>query len=140
MRPIAHSKLTMNTSILATLSAISLLALAGCNKAESPAKVDSDVAEATRSAIENDTHAEAKAASVEADTRNDVAAAEKKADATNADASADADVTRAEGVNQVTLERCEGLSGDLQRTCKDEANAALDIAKANAKAMKASHQ
>ena len=92
------------------------------------------------SAAENDIKAEAKEASVEADTRNDVAAAEKKADAKNADASADADVARAEGVNNVTIEKCEALSGDLQRACKDKANAALDMARANAKAMKASHQ
>ena len=127
-------------TMLAALSVMWLLALAGCNKAESPAKVDSDVAKAAQSAAANDIKAEAKEASIEASTRSDVAAAEKKADAKNADASADADVTRAEGVNRVTIEKCEALSGDLQRACKDKANAALDIARANTKAMKASHQ
>lgn len=126
--------------MLVALSAISLLALAGCNKAESPAKVDSDVAKAAMSAAENDIKAEAKEDKVEAGTREDVAAAEQKADAKNTDVSADADVTRAEGVNKVTIEKCEALSGDLQRACKDKANAALDMAKANAKALKASHQ
>jgi hypothetical protein len=129
----------MKTPMIAALSAISLLALAGCNKAESPAKVDRDVAKATQSAAENDIKAEAKEASIEAGTRSDVAAAEEKADAKNADASADADVTRAEGVNKVAIEKCEALSGDLQRACKDKANAELEIARANTKAMKASH-
>ena len=130
----------MKQPILVALSAIALLALAGCNKAESPAKVDSDVAKAAQSAAENDIKAEAKEDKVESGAREDVAAAEQKAIAQNTDASADADVTRAEGVNKVTIEKCEVLSGDLQRACKDKANAALDMAKANAKALKASHQ
>lgn len=129
----------MNTPMLVALSAISLLAISGCNKAESPAKVDSDVAKAAQSAAENDAKAEEKESKVEAGTRSDLAAAEQKADAKDADASADADVTRAEGVNTVRIEKCEALSGDLQQACKDKANAELDIAKANAKAMKASH-
>jgi hypothetical protein len=129
----------MNTPLLATLSAISLLALAGCNKADAPAKVESDVAKAAHSAAENDIKAAAKEDAVEEGTRSDVAAAEMKAYSKNADASADADVTRAEGLNSVTIEKCEALSGDLQRACKDKANAELDVARANAKAMKASH-
>jgi hypothetical protein len=130
----------MNTPSLVALSAISLLALAGCNKAESPATVDSDVAKAAQSAVQNDLKAEAKEDKVESDTREDVAVATEKADAKNTDVSADADVTHAEGVNKVAIEKCEALSGDLQRACKDKANAALDMAKANAKALKASHQ
>jgi hypothetical protein len=137
--PKKFRELTMNTSMLAALGAISLLTLAGCNKAEAPAKVESDVAKASHSAAENDIKAEAKEASVEAGTRNDVATAEQNADAKNADASADADVTRAEGVKSVAIEKCEALSGDSQRACKDKATAALDMARANAKAMKASH-
>jgi hypothetical protein len=121
----------MKTAMLAALSAMSLLALGGCNSAESPARVASDVAKAAQSAAENDIKAEAKEASIETGTRSDVAIAEKKADAKNADASADADVTRAEGVNRVTIEKCEALSGDLQSACKDKANDALDIARAN---------
>ncbi|MEJ1963736.1 MAG: hypothetical protein WDO56_20125 [Gammaproteobacteria bacterium] len=129
----------MKTSIILALSAISFLALAGCNKAESPAKVDSDVTKAAESAAEKDIKADEKQAGVEAGVNKDLASAEQTADAKTADAAADAAVTHAEGINKVTVEKCEALSGDLQQACKDKAAATLDLAKANAKAMKAAH-
>ena len=59
------------------------------------------------------------------------------ADTKTADASADAAVTRAEGNHKVATTKCELMAGDAQKACKDEADAALEMAKAKAKATKA---
>jgi hypothetical protein len=129
----------MKTRFLMAFTAIAIFSLAGCNKAESPAKVDSDVSKAAAAAAQKDVKAEEKQADADAAANKDLAAAADKADTQSTDAAAEAAVTHAEGVNKVALEQCEALSGDAQSACKDKANAALDMAKANAKAMKAAH-
>ena len=98
---------------------------AGCNKAESPGKVDSDVAKAANKAAENDVKANEDEAKTAQSANEDVAKDEEKADAKTADAAADTAVTQAEGDNKVALAKCEALSGDAQKNCKDEANARL---------------
>jgi hypothetical protein len=40
----------------------------------------------------------------------------------------------------VALQKCDALSGDSQKACKDQADAKYDLAKANAKAMLASQK
>ncbi len=127
----------MRATLFWTLTAAALLAAGGCNKAESPAKVDSDVSKAADSAAQKDVKANEKLAETDAAANKDVAQAQEKADAKTADAAADNAVTQAEGDNKVALEKCETLGGDAQKACKDQANAALDMAKARAKAMKA---
>jgi len=129
----------MNTMmrVIFAAAAAAMLGIAGCNKAESPAKVDSDVAKAANTAAENDVKADEKEAKVEASAGAGVAKEQEKADAKTADAAADTAVTQAEGDNKVALQKCEALSGDAQKSCKEQANAALDEAKARAKAIKA---
>jgi hypothetical protein len=129
----------MNMQILWTLGVVSLLALAGCNKAESPATVQNDVAKATNSAADKDAKAAQKQAETEASANKDVGSAEQKADSQTASAAADTAVTEAEGSNKIALAKCEAMSGDLQQACKEKANAALDMAKAKAKQLKAEH-
>jgi hypothetical protein len=129
----------MSRQILWALGATALLALAGCNKAESPATVQNDVAKAADSAAEKDAKAAKEQADTQASASKDVGVAEEKADSRTASAAADTAVTEAEGTNKVALAKCEALSGDLQQACKDKANAALDMAKAKAKQMKAEH-
>ncbi len=111
----------MKSALLYSLAATSLLMLAACNKAESPAAVQNDVAKAADSAAQKD------------------AKADDKAVAQTVDAAGDAAVTEAEGNNKVALAKCASLSGDAQQACKDKANAELDLAKAKVKAMKADH-
>jgi hypothetical protein len=127
----------MKMTVVWAAAAAAMLGVSGCNKAESPAKVDSDVAKAADTAADKDVKADQKEAKAEASANADVAKEQEKADAKTADAAADTAVTQAEGDNKVALEKCEALSGDAQKSCKDEANAALDEAKARAKAMKA---
>ncbi len=78
--------------------------LAACNQAKHPADVAKDVNAASQNATKNTANAEEKAAK-----------------------------TDAEGRRQVALAKCEGLSGDRQQACKDEANASYDMAVAKAK-------
>jgi hypothetical protein len=129
----------MGKRILSALSATCLLALAGCNKAESPATVQNDVSKAADSAADKNAKAAQKQAETEASASKDVGSAEMKADSQAAAASADTAVTEAEGTNKISLAKCEALSGELQQACKDKAKAALDMAKAKAKELKAEH-
>jgi hypothetical protein len=118
------------------VAAAVMLGVAGCNKAESPAKVDSDVAKAADTAAVNDVKANENEAKTNAAADKEVAREQDKADSKTADAAADTTITQAEGDNKVALAKCEALSGDAQKSCKDQANAVLDEAKARARAMK----
>ena len=129
----------MSNRIVLALSASCLLTLAGCNKAESPATVQNDVAKATDAAADKNAKAAEKQADTDAAAAKDVGSAQTKADSQTAAAAADAAVTEAEGNNKIALAKCGALSGDLQQACKDKANAALDMAKAKAKELKAEH-
>jgi hypothetical protein len=129
----------MNKPILWALGATGLLVLAGCNKAESPATVQNDVAKASDAAAEKDAKAADKQADVEASAEKEVGTAEQRADSKVAAASADTAVTEAEGVNKITLAKCQALSGDLQKACQDKADAVLEMAKAKAKELRAQH-
>jgi len=126
----------MKMTVMWAAAAAAMLGVAGCNKAESPGKVDTDVTKAANAAAENDVKANENEAKTEQSANADVAKDQEKADAKTADAASDTAVTQAEGDNKVALAKCEALSGDAQKNCKDQANAQLDVAKARAKAMK----
>lgn len=125
------------------LSLVALLAVAaasGCDHAKSPDAVANDVAAA-----------QAKRASEVADARQDAAKDENKAEAkvddktadlnnANAKGSYDVAMAQADGDHKVALQKCEALSGDSQKACKDQADAKYDLAKANAKAMLAAQK
>ena len=127
----------MRTSLGLAATALTLLALAGCNKAQTPAEVQHDVSTASTSAAENNAQAGATQADVTTAANKDLGAAAQKADSKVADAAADTAVTQAEGKHKVATAKCESMAGDAQKACKDEADAALDMAKAKAKSMRA---
>lgn len=118
------------------LLASALLSLSACNKAESPDKVQANVAKAQASAAEDNAKAEQKVKQVEADAAKDRQDALAKVADKSVDAVADSAVTQAEGDTKVALAKCEALQGDAQKSCKDQANAHLDAVKAKAKAAK----
>ena len=120
-----------------TATALALLALAGCNKAESPTEVQHDVATAATSAAESNAKADESQANVDAAANKDLGEAAKDANGKMTVAAADTAITQAEGKHKVATEKCEALAGDAQKACKDEADAALAMAKAKAKAVKA---
>lgn len=129
----------MKTTALHVLGISTLLLLGGCNNAKSPATVENNVGKASAEASDKDAKAMARQDKTDAAANDSMASAEQSADAKKADAAADTAVTEAEGANKVALAKCEALAGDRQQACKDEANAALDMAKAKARAMKAAH-
>jgi hypothetical protein len=110
------------------------LLTAGCNDAKSPDTVAKDVANAEQKASTEVTKSENSAA-------KDLSGAADKVDdkliAFNNSAAKDAynlAVAQADGDRKVALAKCEAASGDAQRTCKDQAEADYNAAKANAKA------
>jgi hypothetical protein len=126
-----------------TLSFVALLAIAaasGCNNAKSPDAVAKDVAEA-----------QAKRASEVANAQHDAAKDSDKAEGkvddktvdlnnVNAKGAYDVAMAQADGDHQVALQKCDALSGDSQKACKDQADAKYDLSKANAKAMLAAQK
>ncbi|HMN46942.1 MAG TPA: hypothetical protein PKE27_20365 [Povalibacter sp.] len=120
------------------------IAIAGCNKAESPAEVQHDVADARADAQRDVSEAQADARENMADAQKDVADAQADHDSGElADAAGDASetaargdfkvaVAQAEANHKVATEKCEALSGSAQTDCKERADADLDAAKKQA--------
>ena len=125
-------RLALSCAVLAS----ALLGLSACNKAESPDKVQADVAKAQSDAAAENVKADEKRRQVEAEAAKDRADAAAKAADKSVGAIADSAVTQAEGETKVALAKCEALEGDAQKTCKDEANAHMDAVRAKAKAAK----
>jgi hypothetical protein len=126
----------MRLALSSALFAGALLCLSGCNRAESPEKVQEDVAKAQSTAADDNAKADEKVKQVEAETAKDRADALDKVAGKSVDALADSAVTQAEGETQIALAKCQALEGDAQKACKDDANAHLDAVKAKAKAAK----
>jgi hypothetical protein len=126
----------MKSTVLWALVASAMVAVSGCNKAESPEKVQNDVAKASDKAADSDARAAEKLASADAAANKDVADAQNKADSKTTDAAGDAVVTQAEGDRKVALAQCESLSGNAQKDCKNKADADLDAVKAKVKSLK----
>jgi hypothetical protein len=126
----------MRLALSCALLASALLGLSACNKAESPDKVQADVAKATSDAADANAKAEEKQKQVEAEAAKDRADAGAKAADKSVGAVVDAAVTEAQGDTKVALAKCEALEGDAQKACKDKANAHMDAVKEKAKAAK----
>jgi hypothetical protein len=126
----------MRLSLHCALLASALLCLSACNKAESPEKVQDDVAQAQSKAAEENAKADEKVKQVEAEAAKDRADALAKVADKNVGALADAAVTQAEGETKIALAKCQVLEGDAQKACKDQANAHLDEVRTRAKAAK----
>ena len=126
----------MRLELSCALLASALLCLSACNKAESPEKVQADVAKAQSNAVEENAKADEKVKQVEAEAAKDRADALAKVADKSVDAIADSAVTQAEGETKIAQAKCQALEGDAQKTCKDEANAHMDAVRAKAKAAK----
>jgi len=126
----------MRLALSCALLASALLCLSACNKAESPEKVQDDVAKAQSKAVEENAKADEKVKQVEAEAAKDRADALAKVADKSVGALADSAVTQAEGETTIALAKCQALEGDAQKACKDQANAHLDAVRARAKAAK----
>jgi hypothetical protein len=130
----------MQKSLISLVALLTVTIVAGCNNAKSPDAVSKDVA-----------MAQEKRASEVADAKQDAAKDENKAAAkvddkandlgnANAKGAYDVAMAQADGDHKVAIQKCDGLSGDPQKACKDQADAKYDLAKANAKAMLAAQK
>jgi hypothetical protein len=120
------------------------LAISGCNKADSPADVQHDVATAQAEGQKDVADAKADASENIADANKDVAkaaadndpkdVADQSKDVNDAAAKGDYKITvaQAEAAHKVATEKCEALSGAAQKDCKDRADNDLDHAKKQA--------
>jgi PDZ domain-containing secreted protein len=126
----------MKLALTCALLASALLGLSACNKAESPDKVQADVAKAQSEAAEENAKADEKVKQVEADAVKDRADAVAKVADKSVGAVVDSAVTQAEGETKIALAKCEALEADAQKACKDQANAHMDAVRAKAKAAK----
>jgi hypothetical protein len=126
----------MRLALSSALLASALLCLSACNKAESPEKVQADVAKAQSNAVEENSKADEKVKQVEAEAAKDRADALAKVADKSVGAVADSAVTEAEGDTKIALAKCQAMEGDAQKTCKDAANAHMDAVRAKAKAAK----
>jgi hypothetical protein len=126
--------------LISAVAVLAVAAVSGCNNAKSPDAVANDVAAA-----------QAKRSSQVADAKQDAAKDENKAEAkvddktndlnnVNAKGAYDVAMAQADGDHKVALQKCEAVSGDAQKACKDQADAKYDLAKANAKAMLAAQK
>jgi hypothetical protein len=130
----------MHKLVISAVAVLAVAAVSGCNNAKSPDAVANDVAAA-----------QAKRAAKVADAKQDAAKDENKAEAkvddktndlnnVNAKSAYDVAMAQADGDHKVALQKCEAISGDAQKACKDQADAKYDLAKANAKAMQAAQK
>ena len=130
----------MQKSLISAFAVLVIAAASGCNQAKSPDAVANDVAAA-----------QAKRAAQVADAKQDAAKDANKAEAkvedktndlnhVNAQGAYDIAMTQADGDHKVAIQKCEAMSGDAQKACKDQADAKYDLAKANAKAMLAAQK
>jgi len=121
-----------------TLALCAIMLLGGCNNAKSPSTVAKDVNSASQSAEEKtakaEERAEEKVASADKDVRNEQRDEQHVAAVQGEDVAQ----TRAKGERDIALAKCEALSGESQQACKDQANAAYDMALAQAKQDRAS--
>ncbi len=125
----------MRTFLISGVAATLVLAMAGCNNAKSPDAVAKDVAAAEQKAS-------SEVANIEKDAAKDLTKAADNVDdklvAFNNDAAKDAynlAIAKADGDRKVAVANCSALSGDAQKSCKDQADADYSAAKANAKAV-----
>ena len=130
----------MQKSFVPMVALIVAAMLCGCDNPKSPDAVANDVAAA-----------QSKRATEVADAKQDAAKDTSKAEAriddktvdlNNATAKGAYDVAMAQAVgdHSVATQKCNALSGDAQKACKDQADAKHDLAQANAKAMMAAQK
>ena len=123
----------MNARLVAGTVLLSTCLLAACNHAKTDAQVAKDTDAAEQRAAQNIARAEDKAVEKVADAGNNVASDQR--DLQHVASVQDQKVadTAADGMHKVALAQCEALNGAAQKSCRDQADADYDLAKARAK-------
>jgi hypothetical protein len=126
------NRITLCLAVLATA-----LTFSACDRPKTAVQVDKDTASAEQSATENTAKAEKEAAEKSASARSDVRDEQRDLGHVNAIQGQKVADTEAEGAHKIALARCEGLAGTAQKSCKDQADADFEAAKAKAKQVRA---
>jgi hypothetical protein len=114
-----------------------LAVIVACDTAKNPAQVDKDIASAQAKAAKNTENAEESADSKIAAARSDVRSQEADAAHTSAIETQRVANTEAEGSRKVALAACESFTGAQQKSCRDQAQADYEAAKARAAQLRA---
>jgi hypothetical protein len=122
-----------------TAAALSFIALWSCHRAESPARVQRDLAQARTEAADKQAKADQKAAEAMAAAHQSLATESQRTDARDAAAAYDLAIARADGDHKISIAKCEGLSGGAQKACLDQADSEQALAKGRAEAARANH-
>ena len=135
----------MRLTVVGALAA-AVFALSACNKHETEAEVQRDVAKAKAEGDRSvaDARADVKEANADADRNvakaiadhdeSDVSKAAHDANETADKGKAKIMLAQAEAAHKVAVEKCEALSGAPQKECKDDADKTLEQKKDAAKA------
>jgi hypothetical protein len=113
---------------------VTAMALSGCNKSKSPEDVAKDVANAEQKANSEVTKSEERAKSALDKSYAKVNDDEIKFNNDAAHQIYNVAVAKADGNRKVALATCESQSGDIQKACKDQAEADYNAARADARA------
>ena len=108
-------------------------ALCACNHAKDANQVAKDTSTAEQKSAERVSEAQQTAAEKEADARKDVRKDQQDLAHVTAVQNEKVADTEAEGAHRVALARCEAMSGDAQKSCRDQADADYEAAKAKAR-------
>ena len=128
----------MNSLLVRALIVVAAgCSVGACDHAKSRAQVAKDTSAAQQEASEQVSKAEQNAAAKEADAQKDLN--KDRTDLAHENAVQEEKVaeTQAEGQHKIALARCEALSGDPRKSCKDQADADYEIAKAKARLARA---
>lgn len=118
------------TLIIATLAVT--LGLAACQKRETAAENQADVAAARSEASEDIAEARKDADANVADASRTQATARTEVSHEVSKAEEDVALAEANGAHKIAIEKCEALTGDARSSCKRQADADLEVAKARA--------
>jgi hypothetical protein len=106
--------------------------LAACQKRESPTENQADVAAARSEASADIAEARKDADANVADASRTQATAQTEVSHEVSKADESVALAEANGVHKVALEKCEAMTGDSRASCKRQADADFEVAKARA--------
>ena len=122
---------------LLALCVATACALGGCDRPKSADQVEKDTAAAQQTATEKTAKAEQDAAAKVASARSDVRDEQRDLGHVNSVQGEKVADTAADGAHKIALARCESMAGAAQKSCKDQADADYEAAKAKAKQARA---
>lgn len=111
--------------------ALSLI-VTGCNRQETPAKTDADVAKAQAEGAKDVAKERSAAIENTVEAQKDANQAEAELAHQSATGNHDVAIAEAEAAHKVATERCDAMANDERIACKKQADADLEYAKLNA--------